>query len=122
MSKHILVIDDQESMRTIISQVLKDNGFKVTMGQDGEEGLSLFNGNPGAFDMIMADVNMPKVDGFEFLKQVKEKMPDMPVVFLTGINHDVAETVGQIYKVDAIIRKPFQVNDVLSIVNKITAN
>jgi len=118
MAKHVLVIDDQESMRSIISQMLRDKGYIVTTATDGETGLNLFNENPASLDLILADVNMPKIDGFEFLKRVKEKLPKLPVVFITGVNEQVAEAVGAIYKVDGIIKKPFQVDTALKIIEK----
>lgn len=118
MSKHILVIDDQESMRSIISQMLRDNGYFVTTAVDGEAGLMLFNQNPESVNLILADVNMPKIDGFEFLKKVKQTHPKTPVIFLTGVNEDVARTVGEEYKIDGIIKKPFVVSEVLEVIEK----
>jgi len=119
MAKHILVIDDQESARKIISQMLADKGYQVTLAADGEEGLRFFNLNPEAFDLILADVNMPKIDGFEFLKKVKHRSPASPVVFLTGVNEDVVKIIGKEYKVDGIIKKPFQVEATLEIIEKL---
>ncbi len=116
MSKHILVIDDQESMRSIIGQTLRDNGYLVTTAVNGEAGLMLFNQNPEKINLILADVNMPKVNGFEFLKRVKQKHPNTPVVFLSGVNEDVVKIVGKEYKVDGIIKKPFQVDEVLRVI------
>jgi len=104
MAKHILVIDDQESMRSIISQMLKDKGYQVTTANDGEEGLNLFNQNPESFSLVLADVNMPKTDGFEFLKKVKSDHPKTPVILLTGVNEDVAKFMGKEYKADGVIK------------------
>lgn len=118
MAKHILVIDDQESMRSIIGQMLKDKGFEVSAASDGEEGLALFNKNPEAIDLILADINMPKIDGFEFLKKVKHRSPASPVIFLTGVNEDVAKMVGGEHNVDGVIKKPFQVEEVLAVIKK----
>ena len=118
MAKHILVIDDQESTRKIISQMLRDNGYQVTSASDGEEGLAIFNQDPKAFDLILADINMPKIDGFEFLKRVKYRSPTKPVIFLTGINEDVAQYMGKEYQVEGIIKKPFIVEETLKIIEK----
>lgn len=119
MAKHILIIDDQKSMRSIITQMLKDKGYQVTAAGDGEEGLKRFNQDPGSFNLILADINMPKINGFEFLKIVKLQHSKIPVVFLTGINEDVAKIVGKEYKVDGIIKKPFQVEETLAIIEKL---
>ena len=119
---HVLVIDDQESMRAITSQVLKDQGYKVTTAGDGEEALKIFEKDPSVFNLIIADVNMPKIDGFEFLKTVKNKYPKFPVILLTGTNEDAAQYVGKEYKADAVLKKPFVVDDVLQVVSKITSS
>ncbi|MFH1347540.1 MAG: response regulator [Candidatus Margulisiibacteriota bacterium] len=119
---HVLVIDDQESMRSIISQMLKDNGHQVTTAEDGEEGLRIFEGNPSSFNLVMCDVNMPKIDGFEFLKRVKSSHPKSAVILLTGTNEDIARYVGKEYKADAILKKPFVVEDVMQIVEMVIAS
>ena len=119
---HVLVIDDQESMRSIISQMLEDKGHRVATAEDGEEGLRIFEENPSSFNLIMCDINMPKIDGFEFLKKVKTDHPKLPVILLTGTNPDVAEYVGKEYKADAILKKPFIVEDVMQMVEAIIAS
>lgn len=116
---HILVIDDQESMRSIISQMLKDKGHAVTTANDGEEGLNLFNQDPASFNLILADVNMPRIDGFEFLKEVKSAHPQTPVILITGINEDAAKYMGKEYRADGVIKKPFKVEAVLAEIEKI---
>ena len=116
--KHILVIDDQESMRSIIATVLKDKGYQVTAVDDGEQGLTFLKHNPDSFDLILADVNMPKIDGFELLKIVKTDYPQKPVIFLTGMNEEITTVVGEEYKFDGIIKKPFQVEEALMLIEK----
>ena len=119
---HILVIDDQESMRSIISQMLEDKGHKVVTAEDGEQGLRTFEENPASFNLVMCDVNLPKIDGFEFLKRVKTAHPKIPVILLTGTNEDMAQYMGKEYKADAVLKKPFIVEDVMQIVEAIIAS
>ncbi|MBU1026210.1 MAG: response regulator [Candidatus Margulisbacteria bacterium] len=119
---HILVIDDQASMRSIICHMLEDKGYKVTCAQDGQEGWDYFEKDPDTYKLVVADVNMPKVDGFELLKRIRQTHPNKPVVFLTGINEDIVKIVGQEYQVNAIIKKPFQVEDALAIIEDVIAS
>ncbi|MBU0502474.1 MAG: response regulator [bacterium] len=122
----ILIIDDQESMRTIISHMLLDRGHEVLIAEDGEEGLTLFNESPNSFTLVVADVNMPKIDGFELLQKIKTAQPKMPVVLITGMTEEIVKVVSQEeIKPDAIIKKPFIVDEALEIIekfSKISAN
>ncbi|OGC22347.1 hypothetical protein A2291_04985 [candidate division WOR-1 bacterium RIFOXYB2_FULL_42_35] len=122
MAKHILIIDDQESMLQILSQTLKDQGYEVTTANNGEEGLSKIKADPQAFNLILSDVNMPSLNGFELLKQVKESQPRIPVIFCTSMNEDVVVTLGKEFKVDGVIKKPFEVEDVLKTIAQVIAN
>ncbi|OGB88124.1 hypothetical protein A3H09_00335 [Candidatus Falkowbacteria bacterium RIFCSPLOWO2_12_FULL_45_13] len=118
MAKRILVIDDQESMLNIVAQMLRNKGFEVSTALNGEEGFNVFIQDPNSFNLILADVNMPKLDGFEFLKKIKSKYKLPPVIFVTGMNEDVIKVVGEEYKVDGIINKPFVVEDALEVINE----
>ena len=120
MRKSVLVIDDQDSMRGIICQMLKDKGYQVSNASNGEEGLAIFKKNPQSYDLVLADVNMPKIDGFELLKIIKSSFPNKPVILLTGVDENVAKVVGEEYKADGIIKKPFQVEDALKTIEKIS--
>jgi len=119
---HVLVVDDQESMRSITSQMLIDAGYKVTQAEDGEEGIKKFEADPASFDLVMADVNMPKKDGFELLKSIKEKDPKLPVILLTGTNEDIAQYVGKEHKAEAVLTKPFILDEVMQVVKKVISD
>ena len=112
-------------MRDIICHMLKDRGHDLEVAGDGEEGLAIFNAAPHSFNLIVADVNMPKLDGFEFLKIIKSTDPKIPVILMTGMNEEVVGVIGQEYHADAVIKKPFIVEQALDIIegfSKIAAN
>ncbi len=109
-------------MLQILSQTLKDQGYEVTTANNGEEGLSKIKADPQAFNLILSDVNMPSLNGFELLKQVKESQPRIPVIFCTSMNEDVVVTLGKEFKVDGVIKKPFEVEDVLKTIAQVIAN
>jgi phosphoserine phosphatase RsbU/P len=78
----ILVIDDDPMLRELISSCLADKGFEVDQAADGEEGLQcMFQQSP---DLLLCDVQMPRADGLEVLKVVKEKYPNLPVIMISG--------------------------------------
>lgn len=82
---HILVVDDDEDIRELIIDYFS-SFYIVTLATDGEEGLKIFkeHAENHPFHLILTDVLMPNLDGFEFAKQVREISPDVPIIALTG--------------------------------------
>lgn len=81
-SAHILVVDDDPQLRELIGSCLKAKGFEVSEAEDGEEGLlSLSQHLP---DLLLCDVQMPRINGLEVLKAVKQKYPRLPVIMISG--------------------------------------
>lgn len=99
MPKKILAVDDSPSVRKLVEFSLKRGGFLVTTAQDGQEALDIIVRD--SFDAVILDVNMPRLDGFEFLRRIKtnETLASIPVVMLTTEGHDVdkerARDLGQ---------------------------
>lgn len=107
-ARHVLVVDDDMCIRKGLKIRLEGAGYKVSTAGNGTEGIMIFDEN-GA-DLMILDVKMPDIDGFEVCKSVKEK-EDIPVIFLTGAqNQMVRDYLPQM--VDAVggdyfMRKPF---------------
>ena len=78
----LLVVDDEESLRTVLCSELVSEGFKVQNAGDGDEAIEILNKEE--FDLVLLDIKMPRVNGFDVLKHVKEKHPATKVVMLTG--------------------------------------
>ena len=68
--KRILIVDDEENFRHMLSVILKKEGFEVDTASDGEEGLQKVMINP--YDQVLCDIRMPRMDGLEFLKEVQK--------------------------------------------------
>lgn len=80
--KKILVIDDERAIRSTLTDILGNEGYKVTVAENGEDGLRKFT--DGGFDVVMCDVKMPKMDGVEFLEKAKAVNPDVPIIIISG--------------------------------------
>src|SRR3989338_6341804 len=100
----ILVADDQESMRQIISDLLKEKGHTVKTAENGKQALDLFQQEN--FDLIVADVNMPLLDGLGFLKKVREKNSTQKIVFVTGLMEDTVRLGAANLNLNGLIQKP----------------
>ena len=108
----ILVVDDERSMRDFLSIMLKKAGYDVTTAVDGEEAVNVLHKD--IFDLVITDLKMPKVDGLQVLKTVKELSPDTVVIVITAFAS--TETTVEAMKEGAYdyITKPFQ-NDEMKI-------
>ena len=93
MSKHILIVDDSKTIRNLLAFVVKSEGFKVTTAEDGLDGLEKLY-TMERVDLIVSDVNMPRMDGFTFIKTLREQdaYKDVPVIVLSteGKEKDIA--------------------------------
>lgn len=104
MSEKILVVDDEASIAKIISYNLKKEGYEVITAGDGETGLELaLNDNP---DLILLDIMMPKMDGYEVCRKVREKK-DIPIIMLTARADEVDKVNGLEIGADDYVTKPF---------------
>jgi two-component system chemotaxis response regulator CheY len=75
MSKRVLILDDSRTIRTSVKYTLQKSGYEVLLAENGVEGLEVLKNNSGMSDrpkMIITDINMPKMDGIEFIKAVKK--------------------------------------------------
>lgn len=80
--QRILVADDEESIRWVLSKALKKKGFKVDLAEDGKQALNMFRSND--YDLAVLDIKMPGIQGLELLKQMQEEFPEVLVVIMTA--------------------------------------
>jgi DNA-binding response OmpR family regulator len=82
MQGHILIIDDEASLRQTMARILQRAGHEVTTAANAEEGLKLVSEHP--FDLVYSDIRMPDMNGLDLLKIVHTKFPDLPVILFTA--------------------------------------
>ena len=96
MSKHILIVDDSKTVRNLVAFILKAEGFKVTTAEDGLDGLEKLYAMESV-DLILSDINMPRMDGFTFIAQVREQdiYKDIPIIILSteGEERDIQKGI-----------------------------
>jgi two-component system response regulator PilR (NtrC family) len=110
----ILVVDDEQSLREVLSIMLKRTGYAVTSVADGEEAIELLNKD--IFDLVITDLRMPKIDGMEVLKAAKSASPETVVLIITAFAS--ADSAVEAMKQGAYdyLTKPFQVDEVQLII------
>jgi len=102
----VLVVDDESRMRKLVRDYLTKDGYEVLEASDGEEALEQFYDHPDV-DLILLDVMMPKRNGFEVLKEIRESS-EVPVLMLTAKGSEEDELQGFSLGVDEYITKPFR--------------
>jgi signal transduction histidine kinase/ActR/RegA family two-component response regulator len=112
----ILVIDDEESVRDILSRMLKTKGHKVAVAPNGEEGIERFRAE--AFDLVFTDLGMPKLSGWDVGKTIKGINPKTPVAMITGWGVELDREKLNESGIDLIISKPFNFDQVIDLVSE----
>jgi len=119
MAKTILVVDDSASLRQVVSIALKGAGYDVIEAVDGKDGLSKLNGQK--IHLVISDVNMPNMNGIEFLAAAKQ-LPAYkftPFIMLTTESGEAMKQSGQAAGAKAWVVKPFQPAQMLAAVSKL---
>lgn len=112
----ILVVDDEKGMRDLLSKVLKKEGYQVYIAQDGEEGLDIIKNN--VIDIVIADLDMPVMNGIEMIKQAKEFDPNLTIIIITA--YASIESAIEALKLGAYdyLIKPFNIEEIKLTVKK----
>ncbi|MDQ3868878.1 MAG: response regulator [Thermoproteota archaeon] len=119
VNNRILVVDDEPDLTTVSTLALEYHGFKVDTFNDPQEALSKFK--PGSYDLIILDIKMPKMDGFELYHEIKKKDNNAKVCFLTASELYYEEFRKKEYCAldkDLFIRKPIDNEDLVKQINK----
>jgi len=117
--KTIMTVDDSASLRQMVSFVLRDGGYDVVEAVDGLDALSKLQGRE--LHLFLSDINMPKLDGIEFTRQLRA-MPQykfVPIVLLTTESHPEKKQQGKAAGATAWIVKPFTPDQLLTVVKKV---
>jgi two-component system cell cycle sensor histidine kinase/response regulator CckA len=110
----ILVIDDDEFVRSILSRTLAQADHQVTLAESGEKGVQLFQ--EGKFDIVLTDLGMPGVSGWEVCRMIKEVSPRTPVGMITGWGDERNRSKMEEYGLDFFVSKPFDLAQILNVV------
>ncbi len=115
--ERILVVDDEESIREIISSMLSAAGYETEQASSGMEALAVLNAQ-GEFELMLSDLMMAELDGIALLERSKEKYPDMPVIMVTAV-HDISVALAAIRNgaYDYLL-KPFEREQLLAMVRR----
>ncbi len=113
----ILVVDDEDALRTVLSGELASEGYDVQTAGDGDDAIqSLQKQN---YDLLLLDIKMPRMNGFEVLKFVKEKYPKTKVVMLTGFADLKNAIESKKLGAEDFVSKPYDLVDLLTTIERV---
>ena len=119
INKKILIVDDELIMRELLVDYFDMFDYETDMANDGKEALDkILLGNGGeSYNLIISDINMPKMGGTVLLKKIKEKFKDLPVIIMTGYGTETIE--DQITLADGFLNKPFELEKITEMISNI---
>ena len=112
----ILIMEDEESVAKGLEMVLSDEGYTVDLAQTGRGALNSFNRKP--FDLLIADLRLPDIDGMEVIKQVKHNRPNTGVIVITGYSTVPSAVEAMKLGVHDYLPKPFTEDEFMSVVQE----
>jgi CheY-like chemotaxis protein len=112
----ILIAEDEEPMRTLIARALAEDGHVVEATADGTEALDMLQSEDGNFDLLLADIQMPAMDGIALALAVARDFPVLPILLMTGYADQRERASGLEALICGVIAKPFGVADIRSAV------
>jgi two-component system, chemotaxis family, chemotaxis protein CheY len=119
MAKKILIVDDSESIRELVTLTLEGAGYSVDKGIDGMNGLAQLDGRK--IDLIITDLNMPNMDGIEFIREVRKlnTYSTLPILLLTTESQQVKKEEAKAAGATGWIVKPFVPEKLLEVLKKV---
>jgi DNA-binding response OmpR family regulator len=122
-AKRILIVDDEQDIRTYLSTLLEDQGFKTIQARDGEEAMRIIQADPP--DLITLDVSMPEKSGVKFFREIKmnDRWKGIPVIIVTGVSEDFRSFISSRHQIPApegFVAKPISAEEILDIVRSLT--
>ena len=117
--KYILVVDDEMIMRDLLTDFLEMFDYDVVAAHDGVMAWEIIKDseNDRRFDLVITDINMPKMGGIELSKNIKSKFPDMPLIFMTG--YGIEKVKQDVEKAEGFLAKPFDLDVFNELLEKI---
>jgi len=122
--KKILIVDDEEDIRLYLSTLLGDQGYETVLAKDGGEAWKQVEANSP--DLITLDISMPEKSGIKFYREMKadERWKKTPVIIVTGVSEDMRKFLSSRHQIpppDGYVAKPINQEEILALINKLTA-
>lgn len=116
--KKVLIVDDEDDVRDIISEIISDMGFSVFGAKSGEAALNMMSQTP--VDLVISDVKMNGMDGLSLARRLRSRFPKLSLALMTSQPTDDVHRMLQEKQVDFLLLKPFQIDELQGMVQDLT--
>lgn len=120
--KHILVVDDEESIAIFLQNLLNSYNYKVTYTTSSKDAIKIFSASPSDYDLIITDQTMPELSGTEMIKQIFQIHPEIPVILCSGYSEDVDKISAIELGFTKYMDKPINTKELIQSLNEILNN
>ncbi len=120
-ARRILVVDDEEGIRTLVRKVLERQGFQVSEAESGDAALALLERDGASYDLLISDMMMPGLDGRALANRVAQMRPGIRILFISGYTEDAEVQSGRLAPGTAFLPKPFPHSALVDAVNRLLA-
>ena len=117
----ILIVDDEDLLRTTVSKLLRKNGFEVIEAGDGSAAMDLLRSHKDAADLVLLDVSLPGISSRDVLEEVQRMQPALKIIITSAYGKEVVDASFAGLRVDHFIRKPFQIAELLNLLRRTLA-
>jgi DNA-binding response OmpR family regulator len=115
----VLLVEDESSIQDILGSVLKNAGYRVKAALDGAEAIEAILASSGHLDIVVLDLNMPRLGGMEVIKVLRERWPTVPVLIITGnMNSSIQAELDELGQHN-IMEKPFDLSEFGRVLRKL---
>jgi len=114
-----LIVDDEKAVLSMVEQALKHGGYRVLTAVDGEAAIEVFDEHGESIDIVLLDLTMPRLDGEQTYLHMKAKMPDLPIILMSGYSEQAATRRFVHNDQTPFLAKPFRIADLLNLVRSL---
>lgn len=117
--ERILVVDDEEPIAQLECQLLEKLGYKITAQTNSNSAFEIFCSSPNNFDLVITDMTMPQMTGYQLVKKIKKIRPDIPIILCSGYNDYISKEKTKELGISAFVLKPITMRDLSKITRKV---
>ena len=118
----ILLVDDEKTVTDVMEQMLEDLGYRITCKNNPLAALEIFRASPFSYELVVSDMNMPKMTGLQMAQEMLRARPDIPVIIATGNRREIATEKAAQAGIRAILMKPPSLDDLARAVREVIDN